>query len=139
MYYYIKEGPEVIRLKDNQSKIVEHNGVKLLPLGYITSKTVKTFRELEYTLKGRNSTLTESVKKYIAGVSKETEATKELMDALKYTKGVYRKVRLEEFKKGFRKNQFYLVLAGPSESLKKTVVLEGNVVKEFDPMVVSGI
>ena len=113
--------------------------MKLLPLGYITSKTVKTFRELEYTLKGRNSTLTESVKKYIAGVSKETEATKELMDALKYTNGVYRKVRLEEFKKGFRKNQFYLVLAGPSESLKKTVVLEGNVVKEFDPMVVSGI
>ena len=45
----------------------------------------------------------------------------------------------KEIKKGFRKNQFYLVLAGPSESLKKTVVLEGNVVKEFDPMVVSGI
>lgn len=120
-------------------KVIEYKGVKLLPLGYITKESIAQYKKLEYALQGRNTFASRSVAHYLGYNFKDTETVKTLMNHMEYTGRTYRALQLQALTKGCKKSQFYLVVAGPESTLKKTVLLESKGILEFPLMNISGI
>lgn len=139
LYYYLKDGPYVTPIKGFMDKVIEYKGVKLLPLGYITKDSIEKYKKLEYELKGRNTFESRGVAQYLGYHFKDTAAVKTLMNHMEYTERTYRKLKLQALAKGCKKCQFYLVVAGPESTLKKTVLIESKGILEFPIMNISGI
>ena len=139
LYYYIKDGPYVTPIKGFMDKVIEHKGVKLLPLGYLTKASMVQYKKLEYSLQGRNTPASRDVLSFVAHNYKKTQAVESLMIHMDYTGRTYRALQLQALTKGCKKSQFYMVVAGPESTLKKTVVLTSKGILEFPIMNISGI